>query len=99
MLADPLGEPPDRRQRRSPSPVEGRVPSLADKVGFLYSHERITTLLAQARLAEVASEFRAQITTTLAVALAPTPERVEQMGLWRILPRFARTNQRAGRRA
>jgi hypothetical protein len=47
----------------------------------------------------VASEFRAQITTTLAVALAPTPERVEQMGLWRILPRFARTNQRAGRRA
>jgi predicted glycoside hydrolase/deacetylase ChbG (UPF0249 family) len=49
-----------------------KVPSLIDEAGYFYSYERMPELLAQARLAEVEVEFRAQIEAALARSLKPT---------------------------
>jgi predicted glycoside hydrolase/deacetylase ChbG (UPF0249 family) len=55
-------------------PLTGRdkVPSLVDEAGFFYSEDRFKERLAQATLAELEVEFRAQIEAVLAASLTPT---------------------------
>ncbi|MFN8446645.1 MAG: ChbG/HpnK family deacetylase [Caldilineaceae bacterium] len=48
------------------------VPSLVDEAGYFYDFERMATLRAKAKLAELEQEFRAQIETVLAANLRPT---------------------------
>lgn len=63
-------EAPQYRWR--PLTCRDKVPSLVDEAGFFYSEERKLELLAQATLAEVEVEFRAQIEAVLAASLTPT---------------------------
>ena len=49
-----------------------KVPSLVDESGFCYSIQRMSEMIAQARLDELEVEFRAQIETVLATGLNPT---------------------------
>ncbi|MCX6046998.1 MAG: polysaccharide deacetylase family protein [Chloroflexi bacterium] len=49
-----------------------KVPSLLDETGYFYSFERMAEFLAQAQLAELETEFRAQIEAVLAAQLKPT---------------------------
>lgn len=58
--------------RWGPLTSKDKVPSLVDETGFFYHNDRIPDLLAAANLAEVETEFRAQIKTVLAADLTPT---------------------------
>ena len=58
--------------RWGPLASKDRVRSLVDESGCFYSYDRIPVLLEQAKLDEVETEFRAQITTVLAAGLKPT---------------------------
>lgn len=58
--------------RWGPLTSRDTVPSLVDEAGFFYSEERIPEFLAQANLAELEAEFRAQIEAVLAASLTPT---------------------------
>ncbi len=58
--------------RWGPLTSRGDVPSLVDERGFFYSYDRIPEFLAEVRLAEVETEFRAQIDAVLAAHLTPT---------------------------
>lgn len=58
--------------RWGPRTSKDKVPSLVDEAGYFYSYERMPEMLAQAQLAEVEAEFRAQIEATLARSLQPT---------------------------
>jgi hypothetical protein len=49
-----------------------KVPSLIDETGYFYSLERMSELLAHAKLDELEVEFRAQIDAVLAANLKPT---------------------------
>jgi predicted glycoside hydrolase/deacetylase ChbG (UPF0249 family) len=53
------------------TPREG-VPSLIDGTGCFYSFERMPEFLAQARLDELETEFRAQIEAAMTARLNPT---------------------------
>ncbi len=55
-----------------PLTCRDNVPSLIDERGYFYSLERIPQFLAQVRLDELETEFRAQIETVLAAGLQPT---------------------------
>ncbi len=55
-----------------PLTCKDKVPSLIDERGYFYSLERIPEFLAQVRLDELETEFRAQIETVLAANLQPT---------------------------
>jgi predicted glycoside hydrolase/deacetylase ChbG (UPF0249 family) len=58
--------------RWGPLTSREKVPSLLDKAGFFYSEERIPEFLGQANLAELETEFRAQIEAVVAGGLKPT---------------------------
>ncbi|HXX78055.1 MAG TPA: polysaccharide deacetylase family protein [Ktedonobacteraceae bacterium] len=58
--------------RCGPLTCKDKVPSLVDESGFFYLSNRIPQWLAQVRLHELETEFRAQIETVLAAGLAPT---------------------------
>src|SRR5713226_8484424 len=58
--------------RWGPLTSRDTVPSLVDESGYFYLDQRIPEFLAQAKLAEVEAEFRAQIETVLAAKLTPT---------------------------
>lgn len=58
--------------RWGPLTSRDKVPSLVDASGYFYLDQRIPEFLAQAKLAEVEAEFRAQIETVLAAKLTPT---------------------------
>lgn len=58
--------------RWGPLTSKAGVTSLVDEAGYFYRHDRIPELLDQARLEEVETEFRAQITAVLAAGLRPT---------------------------
>jgi predicted glycoside hydrolase/deacetylase ChbG (UPF0249 family) len=49
-----------------------QVPSLVDETGYFYSEDRIPEFLAQVKLAELETEFRAQIKAVLEAGLQPT---------------------------
>jgi predicted glycoside hydrolase/deacetylase ChbG (UPF0249 family) len=49
-----------------------KVLSLVDEAGYFYHYDRIPKFLAQVRLAELETEFRAQIEIVLAAGLKPT---------------------------
>jgi chitin disaccharide deacetylase len=61
-----------RPYRWGPLTARDQVPSLLDAAGDFYPGDRLPELLAQARLAEVEREFRAQIEAVLAAHLTPT---------------------------
>jgi predicted glycoside hydrolase/deacetylase ChbG (UPF0249 family) len=65
-----ISEYPDYRW--GPLSPKDRVPSLLDESGYFFSNDRQADMLAQARLGEVETEFRAQIETVLAGGLSPT---------------------------
>ena len=56
----------------SPLSPKEKVPSLVDESGWCYSLERMDELLARADLAEVETEFRAQVEAVLEAGLKPT---------------------------
>lgn len=58
--------------RWGPLTSRERVPSLLDETGSFYRNDRQAELLARADLAEVETEFRAQIEAVLAAGLRPT---------------------------
>jgi chitin disaccharide deacetylase len=58
--------------RWGPVASKDNVPSLLDEAGYFYTDDRRAELLAQAKLADVEREFRAQIAAVLAAQLAPT---------------------------
>ncbi len=58
--------------RWGPVASKDAVQSLVNPVGFFYSHPEIPKLYAQAKLAEVEREFRAQIERVLGFGLKPT---------------------------
>lgn len=58
--------------RWGPITPSERVPSLVDKAGRFYNFAQMPHFLAQANLAELELEFRAQIDTVLAAGLKPT---------------------------
>jgi chitin disaccharide deacetylase len=58
--------------RWGPLASRDKVPSLVDETGSFYSIERITALLARAKLDELEVEFRAQVEAVLAAGLRPT---------------------------
>lgn len=58
--------------RWGPLTSKNKVPSLIDEAGYFYRLDRLQELLAQAKLDEVAAEFRAQIEAVLAAQLQPT---------------------------
>jgi len=58
--------------RWGPVASKSAVPSLIDAAGFFYLYDQIPELLARATIAEVETEFRAQIQTVLDAGLAPT---------------------------
>jgi predicted glycoside hydrolase/deacetylase ChbG (UPF0249 family) len=49
-----------------------KVPSLIDKAGYFYNFEHMPEFLAQVRLDQLETEFRAQIEAVLATGLKPT---------------------------
>jgi predicted glycoside hydrolase/deacetylase ChbG (UPF0249 family) len=49
-----------------------KVPSLIDEAGYFYSFDRMAEFLAQAKLAELEVEFRAQIEAALGAQIKPT---------------------------
>jgi predicted glycoside hydrolase/deacetylase ChbG (UPF0249 family) len=49
-----------------------KVPSLVDEAGYFYDFEHMPGFLAQVRLDQLETEFRAQIETVLAAGLGPT---------------------------
>lgn len=55
-----------------PLALQEKVPSLVDESGYFYSFERMPQFLAHAKLAELETEFRAQIEAVLAAQLKPT---------------------------
>jgi predicted glycoside hydrolase/deacetylase ChbG (UPF0249 family) len=61
-----------RKDRWGPLTPREKVHSLLDETGDFYSWERIPELLAQAKLDELETEFRAQIEAVLAANLKPT---------------------------
>lgn len=65
-ISDPAG------YRWGPVSARERVPSLVDAHGFFYDFAGMPILRARAKLAELETEFRAQIETVLAVGLRPT---------------------------
>jgi predicted glycoside hydrolase/deacetylase ChbG (UPF0249 family) len=58
--------------RWGPLTPREKVPSLVDETGYFYNFDRMPELLAQASLAELETEFRAQIEAVLAAQLKPT---------------------------
>jgi predicted glycoside hydrolase/deacetylase ChbG (UPF0249 family) len=58
--------------RWGPIACRENVSSIVDESGFFFRYERIPDLLAQAKLAELEIEFRAQIDTVLNAGLRPT---------------------------
>ncbi len=58
--------------RWGPLTAKDRVPSLIDETGYFYRNDRLPEVLARAALAEVETEFRAQIDAVLAAQLHPT---------------------------
>ena len=58
--------------RCGPLTSRDKVPSLVDESGFFYMTDRIHQWLAQVRLSELETEFRAQIEAVLAAGLSPT---------------------------
>ncbi|WP_344138289.1 polysaccharide deacetylase family protein [Luedemannella flava] len=58
--------------RWRPLTTRERVPSLLDGTGELFTSDRISELLANAQVDEVACELRAQVTAVLDAGLAPT---------------------------
>ncbi len=58
--------------RCGPLTSRDNVPSLVDESGFFYMTDNIPQWLAQVRLCELETEFRAQIEAVLAAGLAPT---------------------------
>src|SRR5690606_9647531 len=56
----------------SPLSPKEKVSSLLDESGWCYSLERMDELLARANLAEVETEFRAQVEAVLEAGLKPT---------------------------
>lgn len=58
--------------RWGPMSAKARVPSLLDEMGELFTPANVPELLAQALLAEVEIEFRAQFDAVIAAGLAPT---------------------------
>src|SRR5215831_3562372 len=58
--------------RCGPLTCRDKVPSLVDKSGFFSTTERLPQWLAQVRLSELETEFRAQIEAVLAAGLSPT---------------------------
>lgn len=58
--------------RWGPLVPKDRVPSLIDETGYFYNFERMPELLAQVKLEELETEFRAQIERVLAAQLKPT---------------------------
>ena len=65
-----VAEYPDYRW--GPLSPRETVPSLLDERGFFFSNDRQAELLDRASLAEVETEFRAQIEAVLAAGLRPT---------------------------
>jgi hypothetical protein len=55
-----------------PLTAREKAPSLVDETGSFYSFERMPELLAQVKLDELETEFRAQIEAVLAAQLTPT---------------------------
>jgi chitin disaccharide deacetylase len=60
------------RDRWGPLTARERVPSLLDETGALFEPDKVPDLLAQARLDEVETEFRAQIDAVVDAGLTPT---------------------------
>lgn len=58
--------------RCGPLTCRDQVPSLVDESGFFYMSDRIPQWLAQVRLSELETEFRAQIEAVLTAGLLPT---------------------------
>lgn len=58
--------------RCGPLTSRDKVPSLLDESGFFYLTDRIPHWLAQVRLSELETEFRAQIEAVLTAGLSPT---------------------------
>jgi len=58
--------------RWGPVTSKDQVPTLLDEAGFFYANARRDEFLAQAKLAEIEREFRAQIGFVLAAGLQPT---------------------------
>jgi predicted glycoside hydrolase/deacetylase ChbG (UPF0249 family) len=58
--------------RCGPLTCRDKVPSLVDENGFFFMSDRLSQWLAQLRLSELETEFRAQIEAVLAAGLAPT---------------------------
>src|SRR3989442_6707257 len=58
--------------RWGPLAPRDKVPSLVDGAGYFYAGDRIPDLLARASLAELETEFRAQIGAVLAADMKPT---------------------------
>jgi predicted glycoside hydrolase/deacetylase ChbG (UPF0249 family) len=58
--------------RWGPLTCPEKVPSLVDETGHFYSEDRIPEFLEQVNLAELETEFRAQIEAVLAAGLRPT---------------------------
>jgi predicted glycoside hydrolase/deacetylase ChbG (UPF0249 family) len=55
-----------------PLTARDKVPSLINEAGYFYNFDRMPEFLAQANLAELELEFRAQIEAVLAAQLKPT---------------------------
>jgi hypothetical protein len=60
------------RGRWGPLTVRGKVPSLLNEAGELFSPAQVPELVAQARLEEVDLEFRAQLNAVSGAGLTPT---------------------------
>lgn len=58
--------------RWGPLTPRKKVPSLIDETGYFYNFDRMPEFLAQVNLAELETEFRAQIEAVLAAGLQPT---------------------------
>lgn len=65
-----IGDGLDYRWR--PLTCVEKIPSLVDETGHFYNSDRVSELLAQAKLDELEVEFRAQIEAVLAAKLKPT---------------------------
>jgi predicted glycoside hydrolase/deacetylase ChbG (UPF0249 family) len=58
--------------RWRPLTAKEKVPTLVDQAGYFYNFDRMAEFLAQVDLAQLETEFRAQIETVLAAGLHPT---------------------------
>jgi predicted glycoside hydrolase/deacetylase ChbG (UPF0249 family) len=58
--------------RWGPLSSKDKVSSLIDETGYFYTNDRSPELLAQAKLDEIETEYRAQITAVLNAQLTPT---------------------------